>query len=47
MTGYLDDTLLQHHVRVANCRFLPKPFSMVSLAQKVREVLDADSAAAS
>jgi PAS domain S-box-containing protein len=47
MTGYLDDTLLQHHVRVANCSFLPKPFSMVSLAQKVRAVLDADSAAAS
>jgi CheY-like chemotaxis protein len=41
MSGYADDTIMHHHVLSPDIAFLQKPFTPISLAQKVREVLDA------
>jgi PAS domain S-box-containing protein len=41
MSGYTDDAIVQHGVLDADTPFLQKPFTPRSLAQKVREVLDA------
>jgi two-component system cell cycle sensor histidine kinase/response regulator CckA len=40
MSGYTNDTMVRHGVLTAEIKFLPKPFSPVTLASKVREVLD-------
>lgn len=40
MSGYTDDTVVRHGVLEAGTAFLQKPFSLDSLARKVREVLD-------
>ncbi len=42
MSGYTSDTLVRHGVLEAQVAFLSKPFTAVSLLQKVREVLDAN-----
>jgi two-component system cell cycle sensor histidine kinase/response regulator CckA len=41
LSGYTDELLLQHGVPDTGFAFLQKPFSPISLARKVREVLDA------
>ncbi|MDE3155907.1 MAG: PAS domain S-box protein [Acidobacteriota bacterium] len=41
MSGYTDDTVLQHGVREQGLQFLEKPFTPVGLGQRVRSVLDA------
>ncbi len=41
MSGYTDDTIVQHRVLSADIPFLQKPFTPATLAGKVREVLDA------
>ena len=43
MSGYTDDAIVQHGVLDAGTAFLQKPFTPRSLAQKVREVLDAST----
>jgi two-component system, cell cycle sensor histidine kinase and response regulator CckA len=40
MSGYTDDTIVRHGIEDAATNFLSKPFTPVTLAQKVREVLD-------
>ena len=40
MSGYTDDTIVRHGIEDAATNFLFKPFTPVTLAQKVREVLD-------
>jgi PAS domain S-box-containing protein len=40
MSGYTDDTMVRHGLQDAEINFLPKPFTPVTLAQKVRGVLD-------
>jgi len=42
MSGYTDDALIHSHGFDETFAFLQKPFSAVTLATKVREVLDAD-----
>lgn len=39
-SGYADEELGRHGVLPAGVRFLPKPFTMESLSQKVRDTLD-------
>jgi CheY-like chemotaxis protein len=41
MSGYPSETVVQHGVLEAGLNFLEKPFTLESLAKKVREVLDA------
>ncbi len=41
MSGYVEDALVRHGIVEAEEAFLHKPFSLVELAAKVREVLDA------
>lgn len=40
MSGYTDDAIVHHGVLTEGVPFIQKPFSPVSLRQKVREVLD-------
>jgi FixJ family two-component response regulator len=42
MSGYTDNTIMQHGVLDPEVAFLHKPFSPSTLAGKVREVLDAE-----
>jgi two-component system, cell cycle sensor histidine kinase and response regulator CckA len=44
MSGYTDSTMLHHGIAETGLPFLQKPFTTVSLANKVREVMDADRA---
>jgi two-component system cell cycle sensor histidine kinase/response regulator CckA len=45
MSGYTDSIMLNHGIAESGLPFLQKPFTTVALAQKVREVMDADRAA--
>jgi len=40
VSGYIADVITHHGMLEAGTAFLPKPFSPVTLASKVREVLD-------
>jgi PAS domain S-box-containing protein len=40
LSGYMDDTIINHGVLNAGAAFLQKPYSSAVLAQKVRDVLD-------
>ena len=40
MSGYTDDTIAHHGILEEGINFIQKPFSLQSLAQKVRDVLD-------
>ena len=39
MSGYMDDSIVRHGILPENTHFIQKPFSMVDLAIKIREVL--------
>ena len=41
MSGYTDDAVVRHGIREAAVSFLQKPFSLATLARKVREVIGA------
>jgi hypothetical protein len=41
MSGYADDAIVHHGILESDTAFLQKPFTPVSLTQKVRETLDA------
>jgi PAS domain S-box-containing protein len=40
MSGYTDDVILHHNLRSADYDLLQKPFTAITMATKVREVLD-------
>jgi two-component system cell cycle sensor histidine kinase/response regulator CckA len=40
MSGYTDSAIVHHGIRSAEVHFLPKPFNLTTLMQKVREVLE-------
>jgi PAS domain S-box-containing protein len=44
MSGYTDDTMLQHGIKLGELAFLAKPFTPMSLTRKLREVLEAKPA---
>jgi FixJ family two-component response regulator len=39
MSGYTDDAIVRHGVQEAKVAFLQKPFSLATLAHKVRDIL--------
>ncbi len=41
ISGYTDDAVLRHGVRDGVASYLQKPFTLVALARKIRDVLDA------
>ena len=41
MSGYTDDDMVRHGVRDGVTAFIEKPFTVETLARKVREVLGA------
>ncbi|MGE0865033.1 MAG: response regulator [Vicinamibacterales bacterium] len=41
MSGYTEDTIVQHGVLMPGIAFLPKPFTADTLGRKIRSVLDA------
>jgi two-component system, cell cycle sensor histidine kinase and response regulator CckA len=43
MSGYTEDTLIQHGVRTNEIAFVRKPFSILALEAKLREVLGASN----
>jgi FixJ family two-component response regulator len=46
VSGYAENTVLKHGTIDVATRFLQKPFSLKTLARKVREVLEASEASA-
>ena len=42
ISGYTDDSVVRHGVVEGDVAFLQKPFTMRALADKIREVLDAN-----
>ena len=42
ISGYADHNLESHGLTISNCILLQKPFTIKSLATKVREILDKD-----
>jgi two-component system cell cycle sensor histidine kinase/response regulator CckA len=44
LSGYTEDTVLQHGTLAAGSAFLPKPFSPDTLVRKLRDLLDAPTA---
>jgi hypothetical protein len=41
MSGYTDDVILQKGLREPDASFMEKPFTMATLAERVRHQLDA------
>jgi hypothetical protein len=40
MSGYIDDAVLRHGIQDMGATFLQKPFSLDTLARKMRDVLE-------
>ena len=45
MSGYVDGDTVRHALLAGGREFIQKPFSSLSLARKVRDVIDGDQAA--
>src|SRR6202162_4873942 len=45
ISGYTDDSIFRHGVLEGGMEFLQKPFNLRTLAQKIREILDGETAA--
>jgi len=44
ISGYTDDSIFRHGVLEGGVAFLQKPFNLKDLTQKIRQVLDRESA---
>lgn len=44
ISGYTDDSVFRHGVLEGGMEFLQKPFNLKALSQKIREILDAETA---
>lgn len=44
ISGYTDDSIFRHGVLEGGMEFLQKPFNLRTLAQKIREILDSETA---